>query len=72
MAASNMKKKAQSGVALTSKKAAPKEPKLMSPSLREVPGTRKPFTDKQKDSTVKAWEPKPKKVMKSGGKMKKK
>lgn len=43
---------------------------IMSPSLREVPGTRKPLNNAQKDSIIKSWgNTSKKKMMKSGGKM---
>jgi hypothetical protein len=61
MAAS--KKKAQKGAAIP-KSTSSKPTKVMSPSLREVPGTRKQYTDKQKDSVMKALSSK---KMKNGG-----
>jgi hypothetical protein len=64
MAAS--KKKAQKGATIP-KSTSSKPTKVMSPSLREVPGTRKQYTDKQKDSVMKALSSK---KMKDGGPMK--
>jgi hypothetical protein len=55
MAAS--KKKAAQGAAVSNKITIPGKTKtMMSPSLKEVPGTRRPLTDVQKDSVIKSWQ----------------